>query len=69
MDGSATLDVDQIAAAGGGDILQFEMSGCSRTRLLGVHLRTTYGGMAQGHVGRYAFPYMDSSRFASKLFC
>ena len=33
------------------------MSGCSRTRFLGVHLRTTYGGMAQGHVGRYAFPY------------
>ena len=51
------LDGNHAAAAGRGDILQFEMSGCSRTRFLGVHLRTTYGGMAQGHVGRYAFPY------------
>ena len=33
------------------------MSGCSGTRLFGFNVRTTCGGMTQGHVGRYAFPY------------
>ena len=68
VDEQATLTFQQInyeairssrnaiaAAVGDGRILPEPMS--------------AYGGMALGHPGRCAFPYMDSSRFASKLFC